>query len=79
MTTPAPSTLTTREVAETVGTGPKTLSVFLRASKDYEVVGSGSRYAFTAKDITPMKKRFAKWLAEREAAKTATVSEAQIV
>lgn len=69
MTTPTPATLTTREVAEKVGTDPKTLRVFLRASKDYEAVGSGSRYAFTAKDVAPMKAKFAKWADEREEAK----------
>lgn len=69
MTTPTPATLTTREVAEKVGTDPKTLRVFLRASKDYEAVGSGSRYSFTAKDIAPMKAKFAKWVDEREASK----------
>lgn len=67
MTTPAPATLTTREVAEKVGTDPKTLRVFLRASKDYEAVGSGSRYAFTAKDVAPMKAKFTAWVADREA------------
>ncbi|MGU3651199.1 hypothetical protein [Mycolicibacterium sp. A43C] len=78
MTTPTPSTLTTREVADKVGTDPKTLRVFLRASKDYEAVGSGSRYAFTARDVAPMKARFAKWLAEREAAKKTDENEAHV-
>lgn len=77
MTTPTPATLTTREVADKVGTDPKTLRVFLRASKDYEAVGSGSRYAFTAKDVAPMKARFAKWLAEREVAKKVKEDEAE--
>ncbi len=69
MTTPTPATLTTREVADKVGTDPKTLRMFLRASNDYEAVGSGSRYAFTAKDVAPMKARFAKWEKERATAK----------
>jgi hypothetical protein len=43
--------------------------VFLRASDDYQAVGSGSRYSFTAKDVPTMKTRFDKWQAEREAAK----------
>jgi hypothetical protein len=66
MTTP---TLSTKDVAERVGTDPKTLRVFLRASSDYEAPGSGARYSFTAKDVPTMKTRFAKWQAEREAAK----------
>jgi len=45
--------------------------VFLRASDDYQAVGSGARYAFTAKDVPTLKGRFAKWQAEREAAKAA--------
>ena len=64
-------TLTTRQVAEALGTDPKTLRVFLRASDDYQAVGAGSRYAFTTKDVGPMKTRFAKWLRDRAATKAA--------
>ncbi|WP_094361413.1 hypothetical protein [Mycobacterium marinum] len=70
MTTPTP-TLSTKDVAEKVGTDPKTLRVFLRASTDYQAVGSGSRYAFSTKDVPTLKGRFAKWLGERAAAKKA--------
>lgn len=59
--------LTTRDVAERLGTDPRTLRVFLRATS--QGVGSGARYAFTTKDVAPMKAKFAKWVAEREAAK----------
>jgi hypothetical protein len=38
MTTPA-RTLSIKDVAEKVGTDPKTLRVFLRASYDYQAVG----------------------------------------
>lgn len=71
MTTKATTTepLTTKQVAEALGTDPKTLRVFLRASADYTAVGSGKRYAFTAKDVGPMKTRFTKWTKERAAAK----------
>lgn len=69
MTTPADNTLTTKAVAERLGTDPKTLRVFLRASDDYQAVGSGSRYAFTAKDVAPLKGRFVKWQGARDAAK----------
>ena len=47
------------------------LRQFLRASKDYESVGSGGRYAFTEDDLPELKTRFAAWLAEREAAQAA--------
>ncbi|MFC3964060.1 hypothetical protein [Nocardia jiangsuensis] len=71
MTTKATTeSLTTKQVAEALGTDPKTLRVFLRASADYTAVGSGKRYAFTSKDVGPMKTRFAKWTKERTAAKT---------
>lgn len=67
MTTPANDTLTTKAVAERLGTDPKTLRVFLRATS--QGVGSGSRYAFTVKDVAPLKAKFTKWAAERVAAK----------
>lgn len=67
--------LSTKDVAEKVGTDPKTLRVFLRASKDYNAVGSGARYSFTAKDIPTMKTRFNKWEKERAAARKAKADE----
>lgn len=78
MTAPA-APITTREAADKVGTDPKTLRVFLRASTDYEAVGSGSRYSFTAKDIPTLKSRFNKWEKERAAAKQAKADAAAIV
>ncbi|MGS2808149.1 hypothetical protein [Nocardia sp. MW-W600-9] len=81
MTAPAKKTttekLTTKQVAEALGTDPKTLRVFLRASDDYEAVGAGSRYSFTTKDVGPMKTRFAKWAKDREAAKVAKAEAAK--
>lgn len=77
MTAKTADTLTTRQVAEALGTDPKTLRVFLRASDDYQAVGAGSRYSFTPKDVGPMKTRFAKWTKEREAAKAARAEEAK--
>jgi hypothetical protein len=71
MTAPTNDTLTTRQVADKIGTDPKTLRQFLRASNDYEAVGSGGRYEFALKDVGPMKTRFAKWSKEREAARAA--------
>jgi ribosomal protein S24E len=67
MTTPATDTLTTKAVAEKLGTDPKTLRVFLRSTS--QGVGSGSRYSFTAKDVAQLKAKFTKWTVEREAAK----------
>src|ERR1051325_5704291 len=53
--------LTTKQIAEALGTTPRELRVFLRASDDYNAVGSGSRYAFEPKDVGPMKTRFETW------------------
>lgn len=66
MSEPTP-TLTTREVADKIGTDPKMLRVFLRATR--HGVGSGKRYEFTAKDVAGLKAKFTKWAAERDAAK----------
>src|SRR5438128_1248842 len=64
-------TIATKAAAEACDTTPRTLRIFLRASKDYEAVGSGGRYAFTEDDLPDLKTRFAAWLAEREAAQAA--------
>jgi hypothetical protein len=67
MTTKSPTEpMTTRQIAEAVGTDPKTLRVFLRASDDYTAVGAGSRYTFTAKDVAPMKTQFNAWAKARK-------------
>ncbi len=64
-------TISSKAAAEACDTTPRTLRVFLRASKDYEAVGSGGRYAFTEDDLPELKTRFTAWLAEREAAQAA--------
>jgi hypothetical protein len=61
-------TVRTREAAEACNTNPKLLRQFLRASKDYEACGAGSRYAFEVDELPTLKTRFDAWLAEREAA-----------
>jgi hypothetical protein len=66
--------LTTRDMAERLGTDPKTLRMFLRASS--LGVGSGTRYSFVAKDVAPLKAKFTKWLTEREAAKAEKLAKA---
>lgn len=54
--------LTSREVAELVGTDPKTLRRFLRDPKStYAAAGQGGRYTFVKKDIPSLKKRFTTW------------------
>lgn len=61
-------TIATKAAAEACDTTPRQLRQFLRASKDYEAVGSGGRYAFEADDLPELKTRFQAWVAEREAA-----------
>ena len=61
-------TVATKAAAEACETTPRVLRQFLRASKNYESVGSGGRYAFTEGDLPELKTHFAAWLAEREAA-----------
>lgn len=53
-------TLTTRDVAAKLGTDPRTLRRFLRASS--QGVGTGSRYAVSASDVPALKKAFATWI-----------------
>jgi hypothetical protein len=63
--------LSTKQIAEALGTTPRELRVFLRASDDYNAVGSGKRYAFETKDVGPMKTRFETWRKARDEAKAA--------
>jgi hypothetical protein len=64
-------TLTTKQVADAIGTTARELRVFLRASTDYQAVGAGKRYAFDTNDIGPMKTRFDVWRKARDEAKAA--------
>lgn len=61
------TTISTRVAAEAIGTTPKALRVFLRASEDYAACGAGNRYTFKPADLGPMKTRFTAWTKEREA------------
>lgn len=52
----------TAEVADKIGTTPRTLRQFLRSPMStFVAVGSGARYDFTEKDLPTIKKRFAEW------------------
>lgn len=52
----------TTEVAEKLGTTPRTLRQFLRSPMStFVAVGSGARYDFTEKDLPTLGKRFAEW------------------
>lgn len=57
--------LTSREVADAIGTTPRQLRVFLRASEHYTNAGAGSRYEFTSSDVGPMKTRFEAWTKQK--------------
>ena len=58
--------LTTREVAEQLGTDPKTLRRFLRNSLDLHV-GKGARHAFNKREVARITKAFEKAHAPAEA------------
>jgi hypothetical protein len=60
-------TLSTKTVAETIGTEPRTLRRFLRDDPTYRNAGSGGRYVFTERDMPTLRKRFDKWVAGVEA------------
>lgn len=64
--------LTIRQVAEALGTDPRTLRKFLRSQE--RGVGAGSRYEFKQGDIADLKKGFAAW-STKETAKKATPTE----
>lgn len=54
--------MTTSEVADELGTDPKTLRKFFRSDKcDITPVGQGKRYAITADDIDDLKTSFGLW------------------
>lgn len=70
MTTPANDTLTTKAVAERLGTDPKTLRVFLRSGKaEGMFTRDGKAYVFTKADVTKIKKAYAAFVADRAKAK----------
>lgn len=53
-------TMTTAEVAEEVGTDPKTLRRYLRSEKSpVEPVGQGNRYHITKAQLNKLRKAFA--------------------
>jgi hypothetical protein len=53
--------LTSKIVAEEIGTDARTLRRFLRDDPTYRNAGSGGRYVFTERDLPTLKKRFASW------------------
>lgn len=56
------ATLAAKQVAQLVGTDPKTLRAFFRSpASTIEPVGSGGRYEFLEGDIDQIKKEFAAW------------------
>ena len=70
--------MTTREVADKIGTDPKTLRRFLRTPQStFPAAGQGGRYSFVQKDMGLLKKKFTAWqkaeVAAREARAAAKV------
>ena len=64
-------TINTKVAAEMLGTDPKTLRVFLRATLK-ETPGKGGRYELTKGQVSrQLKPAFTKWMKQREADKAA--------
>lgn len=57
----AQTRMTSKMVAEELGTEPRTLRRFLRDDPTYRNAGSGGRYEFTTRDMPTLKKRFSAW------------------
>jgi hypothetical protein len=52
----------TTEVADLIGTTPRTLRQFLRSPMStFVAVGSGARYDFSSNDVPTLKRRFTEW------------------
>jgi hypothetical protein len=65
--------MTTTEVAAEFGTDPKTLRKFLRSdASGIEKVGKGARYSLPSskRELTALRKRYAKWDEARTAPNT---------
>lgn len=61
--------LTTREVAEALGTDPRTLRKYLRSDESITNAGKGGRYRFTRGDVKSMRPRFDRWVEAHTRAK----------
>ena len=75
------ATLTTAQLAEEIGTTPKTLRKFLRADaraadKGDTLPGKGARYAIERKAVKGLKSRFTKWQAAEAAARAERATKA---
>lgn len=81
-TKPMAETLTSKQVAETLGTDPKQLRVFLRSGNgDGLFSRDGRAYVFSPKDVSKIKAAYAKWekarADERKAKAEASTPEAE--
>ena len=55
----------TKDVAQRIGTTPRTLRQFLRSAySTFVPVGSGARYDFTERELPTISKRFREWTSE---------------
>lgn len=77
MTTTPASKLTASQVAEQIGTDPKTFRVYLRATHTPKDAETG-RYAFTKAQAKSHEKKFATWQAERAESRKAKADAEQV-
>lgn len=67
------ATITTTELADALGTDPRTARKFLRSEEGKNAkVGKGARWSIEKREVASLKKRFIAW----EAAKAPKVDEA---
>lgn len=68
MTSNTPATITVADLAEALGTDPRTTRKFLRSVTDKaDQPGKGSRWSIEKKSLNALKKQFATYLEARRA------------
>lgn len=74
----APTSLTSKDVAEALGIDAKALRVYLRSGKAEGLFDrDGKSYVFTKGNVAKLKKGYAAYVADRDAAKAARVKAAE--
>lgn len=64
------ATITPTELAEEIGTTPRTVRKFLRSEQGKGTkVGKGARWAIEKREVAALKKRFTKWFADEAKAR----------
>lgn len=67
--------LTAPQLAQQIGTDPKTLRRFLRENDSYRNPGSGKRYSFTKSEAASVERAFKNWISSRRPRSSKTTGE----